>query len=139
MILLNQFTSVSTWKIHITDWIFHKELNFFDIGLSLIISFFEPHSLKFDFYKDHSTGSINCRISDNDDKPLKSNSNIQIASDEIVEVKIPFTAVTAKKDESVRFIIALEKDGGLVERWPSSGYVSFEVPTEDFDLLNWYV
>ena len=65
--------------------------------------------------------------------------NIQIASDEIVEVKIPFTAVTAKKDESVRFIIALEKDGGLVERWPSRGYVSFEVPTEDFDLLNWYV
>lgn len=118
---------------------FHEELNFFDIGLSLIVSFFEPHSLKFSFSKDHSTGSIICRILDNDGNLVKSNSKIEIASDEIVEVKIPFTTVTAKKDESVRFFIALEKDGGLVERWPSRGYVSFEVPTEDFDLLNWYV
>jgi alpha-amylase/alpha-mannosidase (GH57 family) len=116
----------------------HKELIFFDVGFSLLIRILEPQNLKFQFIKDTSTGKIDYHVF-SDGEELSTHDAIEIASDEIVELKIPFSAMSAKKEETVRFFISLMKDGAPVERWPSKGYVSYQVPTEQFDLINWYV
>ncbi len=59
------------------------------------------------------------------------------AAGQILEVGIPFTALTAEPGAHVAFFVALHLDGTELERYPSHRPLEVIVPTADFDAYNW--
>lgn len=68
-----------------------------------------------------------------DTKPLP------VAVDKVIEIGMRFEDLGVGPDMHVEFFVALERDGSEIERAPSRGPVSIKVPTEEFELTNWYV
>ncbi|MFZ3073487.1 MAG: glycoside hydrolase family 57 protein [Thermodesulfobacteriota bacterium] len=61
-----------------------------------------------------------------------------IAAKSCVEAAIDFKRLGAKPGDEVRLFIDVETPGAR-ERWPVRGFLSVEVPTEDFEAQHWMV
>ncbi len=64
----------------------------------------------------------------------------KIASGDVVELGIPFKSLGAKPGDELR--LSIDIDGGKElgrERWPSKGFLIVDVPTKDFEQVNWMV
>ncbi len=58
----------------------------------------------------------------------------------IVELGLPFSALEASADQEVRFHVELRRDQKMLcERIPRIGYISFRVPSQDFERIMWSV
>ncbi|MBI5755299.1 MAG: glycoside hydrolase [Nitrospirae bacterium] len=62
-----------------------------------------------------------------------------VAAREIIEMAIPFRAMKVTINEEVQFIVSVFRGEEELERWPKSGYFSFDVPTEEFEAIRWCV
>ena len=63
----------------------------------------------------------------------------RVAAKEIIEIAIPFRMLQVSANEEVQFVIFVCRGEEEIERWPARGYLSFEVPTEEFDAIRWCV
>lgn len=63
---------------------------------------------------------------------------IDVAADDIFELKIPFTSLHAAEKDEINFSIAILKNGEEMERYPFRGHVALIVPTPDFEAMMWY-
>ncbi|MBI5167263.1 MAG: hypothetical protein HY998_05920 [candidate division NC10 bacterium] len=63
----------------------------------------------------------------------------EAAAGDIIELAIPFERLEASPDQEVQFIVSVKGQGQELERWPPWGYLSFRVPTEDFEATMWQV
>ncbi|MDD5435538.1 MAG: hypothetical protein PH343_08920, partial [Nitrospira sp.] len=62
-----------------------------------------------------------------------------VAAVDIIEIAIPFKLLKASANEEVQFLITLNRGEEELERWPSPGYLSFDIPTEEFEAIRWCV
>jgi len=62
-----------------------------------------------------------------------------IAAHDIIELALPFSLLNVKETDEVAFIVVVEMDDAELERWPYKGYISFNVPTPDFEAIMWQV
>ena len=64
---------------------------------------------------------------------------VQVAVDQILEMGIGFDQIGASPGNEVGFIVILERNGLEIERYPSNGFISLEVPCKDFESIMWQV
>ena len=70
------------------------------------------------------------------DLPM-SGTQIEAASDSILEIAIPWRHLGLKVDLPLEFYLELTAGGQTVERLPIEGTIDATVPSEDFELLMW--
>ncbi|MBI5287021.1 MAG: hypothetical protein HY878_05470 [Deltaproteobacteria bacterium] len=63
--------------------------------------------------------------------------NIKIK--DVVEMAIPFKKLGVKGGDGLKFFIVISSEESGIEQWPIRGYVTLDVPTEDFEGYNWWV
>ncbi len=63
----------------------------------------------------------------------------EVAVDSVVEIGVPFALLKATAEAEVKFFVIIEKGGLEIERWPARGPITLAVPTEEFELVNWYL
>ncbi|HHL40225.1 MAG TPA: glycoside hydrolase [Deltaproteobacteria bacterium] len=61
------------------------------------------------------------------------------ASGDVVEVGVPFDLLGAAPGDRIWLFLNVDAGEKGAERWPAKGFLSVEVPTEDFELRNWIV
>jgi len=64
---------------------------------------------------------------------------LDIASENVVELSIPFSSLGVARGEEIRLFININGNERGVERWPVKGYLLFSVPTDDFEQQDWIV
>ncbi|MBI3995825.1 MAG: glycoside hydrolase [Nitrospirae bacterium] len=57
----------------------------------------------------------------------------------IIELAVPFAMLGWKPGERHHFIVEIRSDGKVVETYPPNGYLTLEVPDQDFEQLMWSV
>jgi len=62
-----------------------------------------------------------------------------IAAHDIIEMAIPFELIGARPKDEVNFFVTIRRGDIELEKWPYRGYLSFTVPTEDFESIMWHV
>lgn len=62
-----------------------------------------------------------------------------IAASDIIELALPFSLLDVKESDEVAFVIIVKRDESELEKWPYKGYISFNVPTPDFEAIMWKV
>ena len=73
------------------------------------------------------------------DKWSKAQDINKAAAKDIIEIAIPFKLMKVSANEEVQFIISVARGEEEIERWPGRGYLSFDVPTEEFEAIRWCV
>ena len=63
--------------------------------------------------------------------------DIRAATGRVLELRLPFRCLGAATHSTVRFIVALSRDGMEIEHHPRHRPIEFEVPDEQFPLRNW--
>ncbi len=63
--------------------------------------------------------------------------DIQAATGRVLELRLPFRCLGATTHNTVRFIVALSRNGLEIEHHPRQGPIEFEVPDEQFPSRNW--
>jgi len=63
----------------------------------------------------------------------------EVAVDDIVEARVRLAAIGASPGDSVGLAVVLLGGGRLVERWPETGFVHFDLPTADALAGDWLV
>jgi alpha-amylase/alpha-mannosidase (GH57 family) len=118
------------------------------LPLSFVVHFLKPHPHRFeiDSLPDGKTRAVLYARDEEPSHPTgtagewrKVREVSTVAVGEIVEAGIPFDLLRMSPNEEVQFFLVLRKDGEEIERWPQRGYLSFEVPTEDFEAQRWCV
>ncbi len=61
-----------------------------------------------------------------------------IAIKDIFEMAVPFNDLRAKENDEITLFMKILKNGEEMERCPWRGYITFTVPTPDFESLLWY-
>lgn len=64
---------------------------------------------------------------------------IEVAAKDIIELAIPFEHLGAIPGQEVQFVVLVRGNGQELERCPPWGYLSFIVPTEEFEAFMWQV
>ncbi len=67
----------------------------------------------------------------------KTNEITDFAIQDIFEIKIPFNIVKAHEGDEINVFVCVIKNGEEVERCPWRGFISFTVPTPDFEAMMW--
>ncbi|HXC61552.1 MAG TPA: glycoside hydrolase family 57 protein [Nitrospiria bacterium] len=57
----------------------------------------------------------------------------------ILELAVPFAMLGWKPGERHNFIVEIREQGSVVETYPPNGYLTLEVPDQDFEQLMWSV
>jgi alpha-amylase/alpha-mannosidase (GH57 family) len=73
-----------------------------------------------------------------DDKIEKIRDITNVAIKDIFEMGISFNDLQAREKEEVNFYISFIRNDEEIERYPFRGYITFTVPTPDFELMMWY-
>lgn len=56
---------------------------------------------------------------------------------DIIEFSIPFEAMEFNPHDVLHFFVQVKKDNTQLDRYPRRGFLSFSVPSEDFELDKW--
>jgi len=73
----------------------------------------------------------------NRNKSEDSLQNFEFKWKEILEIKIPFKELNLSKNQKCDFIVKVIKDNEIYERVPAYSSISFTVPDETFEWVNW--
>ena len=76
---------------------------------------------------------------DSNGKWVKKKNIESVAAKDIIEIAIPFRLMNVSANEEVQFVVAVCRGEEEIERWPTRGYLSFDVPTEEFEAIRWCV
>ncbi|OGF47780.1 MAG: hypothetical protein A2452_09840 [Candidatus Firestonebacteria bacterium RIFOXYC2_FULL_39_67] len=69
----------------------------------------------------------------------KETAGIRIKAIKVVEIAIPFEKLCLLEGESVAFSFVVKKGANEIEKWPVMGNIVVNVPTKDFESINWQV
>jgi alpha-amylase/alpha-mannosidase (GH57 family) len=61
-----------------------------------------------------------------------------VAIQDIFEIGIPFEDLKAKEKDEINLFISIMKNSEEMERCPWRGFITFTVPTPDFEAMMWY-
>lgn len=61
----------------------------------------------------------------------------KIATNRIIELAIPFSALSVESNEPIEFVVSVIKQKTEIERWPHQSSINFKRPTEDFGSDFW--
>jgi alpha-amylase/alpha-mannosidase (GH57 family) len=64
---------------------------------------------------------------------------ISISSDRVVELGVPFKTLGVKNGDEIRLFINIDAGERGLERWPVKGFLSIDIPPEDFEQQHWIV
>ena len=108
--------------------------------LSFGVHFLKPVPYRMDVRIDPTAGTVNATIT----KIVKGQEAVpeqhtSIAAHDIVEMSIPFDSIEAKPKDEVNFFVTVRRGDVELEKWPYRGYISLNVPTEDFEAIMWHV
>jgi alpha-amylase/alpha-mannosidase (GH57 family) len=67
----------------------------------------------------------------------KSSEITDFAIQDILEIRIPFSMVKAHERDEINIFVCVIKNGEEIERCPWRGFISFIVPTPDFEAMMW--
>lgn len=59
------------------------------------------------------------------------------ATDEVMEISMPFKMLGFYPNTEVKFSVVLERNGRELDRYPKNGFLSFVVPDKDFERRMW--
>jgi len=105
-------------------------------SIELVIFFIRPSDMKI---KVSLQPEFNAELfSKEDDSWEKTRDLSSIAIKDILEMTVPFKDLQAKENDEMTLFIKILKNGEEMERYPWRGYISFRVPTPDFESLLWY-
>jgi alpha-amylase/alpha-mannosidase (GH57 family) len=62
-----------------------------------------------------------------------------VGAGKIIELSIPFAELGFQPREKVQFFMGIQKEELELERYPRSGYLSFQVPDRDFESIHWQI
>ncbi|MDH4099783.1 MAG: glycoside hydrolase family 57 protein [Nitrospirota bacterium] len=112
-------------------------------GLEFCVHFLMPHHYRVEIAINLKRGkhSVKAKLCEGKSetewelvKPVTS-----VAANEIIELGLPFEDIKARPGEEVHFFVTVRRDKAELEKWPPRGYLSFTVPTEDFEAIMWQV
>ncbi len=119
------------------------KLNLREEGISelfFIVHFLKPQQRRLRIKMIPEKDRVEALFFKKEDDEWKTVSDLNtIAAKEIVELSMPFSLIKAGPNEEVQFFITVRKDGIVLEKWPFRGFISFQVPTEEFEASKWYV
>lgn len=109
-------------------------------GMIFWIQIIKPHPLRIEI-KITQPDSVSAVLyeKDGEGKWKRIQDIANVAALDIIEIGIPFKLLKAASNEEVQFLITLSRGEEELERWPSPGYLSFDVPTEEFEAIRWCV
>jgi alpha-amylase/alpha-mannosidase (GH57 family) len=61
-----------------------------------------------------------------------------VAIQDIFEIGIPFEDLKVKENDEINLFISIMKNSEEMERCPWRGFITFTVPTPDFEAMMWY-
>lgn len=61
-----------------------------------------------------------------------------VAAEDIVEMEIPFSVLTAAENDEIQFAVDILRNGEEVERSPWRGYIAVTVPSPHYESIMWY-
>lgn len=64
---------------------------------------------------------------------------VEVATDKVLELAVPFDRLGLTPDDKVRFYVELLRDGTSLDRAPREGIFELLVPSPDFERLMWRV
>jgi len=66
-------------------------------------------------------------------------SPVPFAVGKVMEMAVPWRRLDVGPGDPIELVVVLERGGLEIERCPSRGPVTIEVPSREFELINWYV
>ena len=108
--------------------------------LTFSIHFLKPYTYRMDINIDPAEGTVTATlIKMAKGQEAAATKHTTIAVRDIIELAVPFTAIEAKPRDEVNIFVTIRRGDSELEKWPYRGYISFEVPTADFEAIMWYV
>jgi alpha-amylase/alpha-mannosidase (GH57 family) len=71
--------------------------------------------------------------------PSSNGTTVEVATDQIVELAVPFGRLGLKADDPIRFYVELLRGDASLDRAPREGVFELTVPTPDFERIMWQV
>lgn len=110
-------------------------------GLLFCVHFLKPRPYRVEVDIDPEKGEVNaytigCAVNGTAESCQKLTS---IAARDIIEMAIPFSLIDAMPKDEVQFFVTIRRKEIELEKWPYRGYISFVVPTENFEAIMWHV
>ncbi len=72
-------------------------------------------------------------------RPRHASAAVRGTADEILEAAVPFALLDLQPGDEVEFFLEFERPGGVPVRLPTLSPLAFQVPTRDFEKINWQV
>lgn len=70
---------------------------------------------------------------------VESNLPVRAAFSEVLEMEVPFDALGARQGDKIAIWTSLKIKEMMVDRVPKRGYLAVRMPSENFEMENWYV
>src|SRR3990170_1941926 len=116
-----------------------EELGLFTGPWNFTVNFVHPKQVRVAAEIEGSSSSAEAFTKTSEKERWAHSGPLEIASDNVVELAIPFTVLGAVKGEEMKLYITINGRERGVERWPVKGYLLFAVPPEDFEQQDWIV
>ena len=116
-----------------------EELGLFTGPWNFTVNFVHPKQVRVAAEIEGSSSSAEAFTKTSEKESWAQSGPLEIASDNVVELAIPFTVLGAVKGEEMKLYITINGRERGVERWPVKGYLLFAVPPEDFEQQDWIV
>jgi alpha-amylase/alpha-mannosidase (GH57 family) len=72
-------------------------------------------------------------------QPSSNGTTVEVATDRILELAVPFGRLGLKADDPIRFYVELIEGESSIDRAPREGIFELTVPTPDFERIMWQV
>ena len=106
---------------------------------SASISFIQPRHVRVSIEVEGTTARATLHEKSPDKDKWVEKAALDIASETVTELSIPFSSIGTARGEEIRLYININGNERGVERWPVKGYLLFTVPTDDFEQQDWIV
>jgi alpha-amylase/alpha-mannosidase (GH57 family) len=108
--------------------------------LTFSVHFLRPVPYRMDINLDPAEGIVSATLL-KITKGMESSAtrHTSIAARDIIEMAVEFQSIEAKPKDEVNFFVTVRRGDVELEKWPYRGYISINVPTEDFEAIMWHV
>lgn len=110
-----------------------------DAPWRFFITFLQPEEAKIEGEVKGKTAKAKGFVKDEHGKWNSVGEVLDIASERVVELRIPLSLIGAKLESQIRAAINIDAGKLGVERWPIRGYLILDLPAEDFEEVDWIV
>jgi alpha-amylase/alpha-mannosidase (GH57 family) len=107
--------------------------------LKFFVHFLKPVKCKMEIQILPEAGEVSAFIVKQTNGETCKERHTSIAASDIIEMAVPFNCIGANPKEEVQFFITVKRAEAELEKWPYRGFMSFTVPTEDFEAIMWHV